>query len=438
MDEVMSGQVIVQFINYLLEYDNLSIVYENNIDSTFFPGYEIEFNFIIEHYNKTKLLDGKARVPDKIEFAYQFPDFPLFAPQDTPQTLYRSLLEQKCYSLYVQTLQEGAEKSKESSFEAIEFTKQKLDELNKFANNTIGAGKDLIKQAGERLDDYIKRIEVHGLIGIKTGDEAMDKNLHGWLPEDFIVIIARTNEGKSWLLQRYLIQACMQGKKVGLYSGEMGHLLLGYRFDTLYQHFGNMQLIGGDPNLGSSEVPEVGIKTMNEYRKYIDALLKGDLPEFRVFTQKDLGGKMSVNKLKTLQDKHDFAIWGIDQISLMQDDKKAHEERIRYGNISEGLFSCTEEWQRPIISVHQALRKAAEAKKKDPNATPELEDAFGADAIMQNATRGISFTQILNGAKATVIKNRYGLKGQEFLYIWNINYGVFQPMTTSDIKDNLF
>lgn len=438
-EEVLSSRIAVQFLNYMLHYENLSLVYEYDIDETYFPGYEHEFNFILDHYEQTKILDNKGVVPDKVSFSAQFPEFPLFQPPDTPNTLYRTLLEQKCYNMFVQSIQESAEKSKESSFEAIEHARNSMNELSKFANNTIGSGKDLIRGASERLDDYIKRIEVNGLIGIKTGDDKLDQALHGWLPEDFVVILARTNEGKSWLLQYYLLQAVLQGKKVGCYSGEMGHLLLGYRFDTLYQHFGNIQLIGGNPDLGDLAVPEVGVKTMNEYRQYVEALLKGDLPEFRIFTQKDFGrDKITVNKMRALQDRHDFDIWGIDQISLMADDRKAREERIRYANISEDLFGFTEEVQRPVLAVHQALRRASEAKKKDPNATPDIEDAFGADAIIQNATRQISFTQISNGAKAVIKKNRYGLRGQEFFYVWNINYGIFEPMRTDELKDNLF
>jgi hypothetical protein len=88
--------------------------------------------------------------------------------------------------------------------------------------------------------------------------------------------------------------------------------------------------------------------------------------------------------------------------------------------------------------VHQTSRKAAESKKKDATAGPALEDAFGADAIMQNATRGMSFMQIENGAKCNIIKNRYGQKGMDFLYVWNINYGVYKPIQQANIKDNLF
>jgi replicative DNA helicase len=437
-DSMNQSIIQVQFLNYLMNNNTVSPILEFGIDEKYFPGYEKEFNYLTKFWNDSKIKDGKGTMPDKVRFAYDFPDFPLFETVNAVNTLFSQLHEQRCYALFVEVLQTSAEKSKTSSFEAIEYGKAELDKLFKFANNTLGNGKDLIRGANERLDDYIKRVELHGLLGIKTGDQELDKYLHGWLPEDFVVIIARTNEGKSWLLLYYMIQAILQGKKVGMYSGEMSQLMMGFRFDTLYKQFGNSQLIGGDPSLGDNSIPEVGAKAMKEYQDYISALLKGDLPELRVFTQKDLGSRMSVNKMRILQEKHGFDIWGLDQLTLMDDDRKGKDERIRLSDISEDCFGFSEDYQVPVLTVHQAGRKAAEAKKKDENAAPTIEDAFGADAIIQNATRAMAFTQIENGAKCANIKNRYGQRGKEFLYVWNINYGVFKPLDQQSIKDNLF
>jgi replicative DNA helicase len=428
----------VQFINWLLNNNNLKPVLEHELDETYFPGYEKEYNYIVDYYNKSKLRDGLGCVPDKVKFAFDFPDFPLFETGNAVNTMCEELLEQKCYSLFVQALQEGAQKSKTSSFEAIEFAKQEMDKLYRFSKHTIGGGTDIIRQAGERLEDYIKRVELNGLMGIPCGLEDMTKALHGWLPEDLIGVIARTNEGKSWLLLYFAIMAWLSGKNVAIYSGEMSSIMYGFRFDTMYKHFRNSGLVGGNADLGKSDDPEIGAKSMTEYRNYIDSLMAGDMPGFRVFTQKDVDGRMSVNKMRVLQDKFNFDYWGLDQLSLMEDDRKGREERIRYGNIAEDLARFTEEYQIPVMILHQAGRSAAASKKKDEGATPELEDVFGADAVSHHLTRLITFTQIENGVKIKVPKNRYGQKGQEFMAVWNIDYGIFKSMNQQNIKDNLF
>jgi len=435
---VQDSIIHVQFINWLLNNNNIKPILENELDETYFPGYEAEYNYILDYYKESSLRDGKGCVPDKVKFAFDFPEFSLFETGDAVNTMCKELLEKKCYSMFVQTIQDGAQKSKTSSFEAIDHTKQEMDKLYRFSKHTIGGGTDILKGSTERLTDYLKRIELHGLLGIPCGLEDMTKALHGWLPEDFVAVIARTNEGKSWLQLYFAIEAWKDGRNVGIYSGEMSSLMYGFRFDTMYKHFRNSGLIGGNPDLGNSEDPEVGAKSMNEYRDYINAILKGDFPGFRIFTQKDLDGKMTVNKMKVLQDKFGFDYWGLDQLSLMDDDRHAREERIKYGNICEDLARLTEDMQKPIILLHQAGRSAAVSKKKDEGATPEIEDVFGADAITHNLTRLITFTQIENGVKIKVPKNRYGQKGQEFLAVWNIDYGILKSMNQQSIKDNLF
>jgi len=281
---IQDSLIYVQVLNWLLNNNSIAPILEHDMDDTYFPGYEKEFNYIINYFNESKLKDGEGVVPDKVQFAYDFPDIPLFETNTAINTMCENLLEKKCYGLCVQMLQECASLCKEDSINAIDFVRQKSSELWKLASNTVGSGTDIIRKAGERLEDYIKRIEAHGLLGIPCGLDSLTRDLYGWLPEDYIGVIARTNQGKSWLLLFFAIQAWLSGRKVAIFSGEMSDLMYGFRFDTMYKHFRNSSLIGGDPDLGASEIKEVGPKSINEYRAYIDELISGDSPTFKVFT----------------------------------------------------------------------------------------------------------------------------------------------------------
>ena len=423
----------VELINYMLENITYDPVLNNELDVSFFPGYEEEFEYIKNYYDKSKMLDGKGTVPTSIAFSVEFPEFPIYSPGSVIATILYDVREVKLFTLFRKTLEKAAEMtSEQDSVAAVEFAYQEIRELHRFANTSLGSGTDLIRGSKERLEDYMIRLEKHGLLGITTGDEEMDKQLHGWLPEDFIVIFARTNEGKSWLILYYLLNAWLAGNNIGFYAGEMNALMTGFRFDTLYKHFSNRGLISGDPNLGASEV---GMKDNRMYASYVDELLAGESPSFRIFTQSDIGGEMTPDKMRVLQNKFRFDIWGLDQFTQMTDNKRTDIERIRYGNLSKELYSFSEEFQIPVIGVHQANRKAAERKQKNANASPELEEVFGADAIMQNATRGISWSQVENGAKAKVVKNRYGERNIEIYYNWNINYGILEPKQPDKLKD---
>jgi replicative DNA helicase len=416
-----------------LEAQDYSPIVEYQIDTSFFPGYEKEFEYIRDYFEKSHLLDGKGEVPNSVSFTAQFPDFTVFSPGTAVKTIMHDVRELKLYTMLRNVLEKGANMtSEQDSYEATTYLVTALKDVNRFAKNELGGGNDIIRRANERLSDYIKRLELGGMLGVPTGDKRMDKALHGWLPEDFIVLFARTNEGKSWLILYYMLHAWLANKKVAFYAGEMNALMMGYRFDTLYKHFSNRGLISGNPILGGAEV---GNKTIEEYRNYIEQLTTGDDKGFTVFTQKDFDGKITPDQMKILQDKYEFDIWGLDQFTQMDDNKRSDVARIRFGKLSEQLYSFTEEYQIPVIGVHQANRKAAENKKNNSERSPELEEVFDSDAIMQNATRGISWTQIEGGAKAKVVKNRYGEKGLEFHYSWIIDLGLLEPRVESVLND---
>ena len=58
------------------------------------------------------------------------------------------------------------------------------------------------------------------------------------------------------MLLKFLVEAWKQGKRVGLYSGEMNSVKLGYRFDSWFQHFSNRSLVRGEQVDGYKEFIE--------------------------------------------------------------------------------------------------------------------------------------------------------------------------------------
>ena len=54
-----------------------------------------------------------------------------------------------------------------------------------------------------------------------------------------------------------MVAAWKQGKRVGVYSGEMSEERIGYRIDTLINHFSNKELVRGT------------IDDVENYREYL-------------------------------------------------------------------------------------------------------------------------------------------------------------------------
>jgi len=413
--------VELQILNKVLKEKSLNIIFQNGLGEEHFLKYRDEYNFITNHYEQY------STVPDEITIMDEFSDFEPFECTESNRYLVEKIKEAHLYSFMVPVLNKTAEVCLTDSKQAVDYILSQLPEIIKLMGG-FNEGYDLAKNAMERLVDYKARCECDGLLGISSGMPELDEILHGWLAgEDLITIVGRTNEGKSWVLLYFLTVAWLAGKKILLYSGEMGRLMVGYRFDTLSSHFSNLGLMTGKKELG-------GLSSQ-EYEEWLIRLSKCET-QFIIVTPKDFGGKqLTVPMLNGLIEKYKPDIVGIDQFSLMDDAryKKGDAIRIQLAHVAEDLYNSSERYGIPIIADAQASRKANEKRKGETEAdAPELDEIGEADAIGQNSSRVISIKKSGAGLKVVVKKNRYGLNNIELLYFWDIDKGHFKFIPTSE------
>ncbi|MFW6130524.1 MAG: DnaB-like helicase C-terminal domain-containing protein [Atribacterota bacterium] len=405
----------LQIINKILNDKSLSFIRKNNITADYFTAYRKEFDFIEQHFEEY------GNIPDKTTFIDKFEDFDIVEITESERFLIEELKEQYLFNEFVPFIQKTAELAEEDSRNAINYVRDEIDKLSKISTTYL-EGTDLVKNAKERFDEFKKRKEMEGLLGISTGINELDEILYGWLPEDFCTIIARTNEGKTWLLLYFLVQAWKQGKKVLLYNGELPNTVLGFRFDTIYKHFSNYQLSRGSKSLNQ-----------DNYKKYITYLSKDDIP-FIVVKPRDIGGRLTVKKLENLIEKHEPDIIGIDQLTLMEDYRgnKGQPDYKKYEHIAEDLYLTAENYGVPILAPHQASRKAIRSTKEEDKNIPELQDIYGSDAIAHSSKRVITFKKVDKLLKLAVKKNTYGENNKEITMIWDIDAGIVKPVLKTE------
>ena len=205
----------------------------------------------------------------------------------------------------------------------------------------------------------------------------------------------------------------------------MGVLQVAYRNDTLGMNYSNSDLMRG---------------TIDDYdfERYISDLEDNkNLPPYRVITPNDLGGKMlNISTLRSLIKKYKPDIVGIDQISLMEDERrlKGDATRTQYTHIAQDLFNLSIEFGIPIIADAQANRNKADMDKPE---NPELADIGESDGIAQNSSRVISLVQTKSGLSLKITKNRYGQNNKKLIYVWDIDKGTFQYITEErDVEDS--
>jgi replicative DNA helicase len=412
----------------LLDTPDLELFNSNGVISDMFLTCKDEVRFIENHFNQYK------QMPDKITFLGKFRDFQMLEVAESTEYLVYKLKEAYTYTKIVPIIQKASDKVRDDSIKAIEYIQAELEKLTKEV--PVGGksdGYDIISNAKDRLKEYKKRCEVKGMIGIPTGIPQLDEITNGWLwGEELVVIMGRTNVGKSWIGEYFPTIAWNMGYKILFYSGEMSREMVGFRFDTLNKHFSNMGLLNGAHTLGKNPSVQGEQYQKEDYENYISQL--SEKSGFVVVTPDDFGGrKPNVDDLKALAIKHGSDMVIVDQLSLMSDKRRADTPRIAYNNISEDLFLMSKEIGKPIILLAQANREAVKNRKKGDS--PELHDLAESDGVAQNATRLISISVIDGTLKLAIKKNRYGINNKDVMMIWDINTGYLKPLVTENPEE---
>ena len=402
--------VELQLINKVLKEGKFDIIKNNTLPQEYFLAYPEEYKFICGFEKEF------GKVPDKETFLAKFTDFELLDVTETDQYLIDTISEEFLYYKSVGVLNKVAELLQTNSHDAVQYMRSKLPELS---NNINIRGINIIAEADQRLNSYMNKSSGKSKSVILTGLEELDKLLFGWMPgEELVTVLGRTNQGKSWLLLQFLTAAWKQGKRVGLYSGEMSPEKLGYRFDTLFNHFSNTNLLRGQSEL--------------DYEGYINSLRTRENP-FVIITPKELGGRATVSKICNMIEKYKLDIVGIDQYSLMLDERsgKGDQLRTQLDHISSDLFDASMKYSIPIIGLVQANRSGA--VNKEAEGTPELEHISESDAIAHNSSKVLSMRQSGAGLEISIKKNREGGVGNKLIYYWDIDRGTFKfiPSTTN-------
>jgi replicative DNA helicase len=334
--------VVLQLLNRIIKTSDMSLVIDNNLTKEMFLGYEEEFDYIQQHYEKYH------KVPDKETFLSEFTDFDLLDVAESNKYLLDKLNEEWLYYKTVPVVQKVAELLKSNSDEAVEYLLQEIPKLTSIQQNE---GTDIIKNADVRLKTYKEKLNGKETRYITTGFEELDTLFKGFAKgEELVVLFARIGQGKSWVLSKMLSHAWQIGLNVGMISPEMSATKIGYRFDTLTNNFSNKNLVWGQEE--------------KDYENYIQELKQKD-NKFIVSIPQDFNKKITVGKLKNFCIKNKLDILGIDGITYLTDEryKKGDNRTTMLTNISEDLMSLSIELGIPILVVVQSNRRRSKNRR---------------------------------------------------------------------------
>lgn len=397
--------VALQIISKILATKDISILEDNLLTEDYFVGYENEYSFLVNH---NKEYGG---VPDKATFLSKFPETELVEVTESDRYLVDTIREEYLYYKSVPVVQKIAELLKTDANAAAEYMVHAMKDLEP---NYRLSGTDIVAEASERYQQFLDRKDHQKDWFFTSGFEELDDLIHGiQREEEYFVIFARTNQGKSWVLEKMCTHIWQIGFNVGYISPEMGASSVGYRFDTLYKNFSNKGLMWGKDTIEAEK-----------YQEYIEEL-KQKQNKFIVATPNDFTRKITVSKLRNWIKQYKLDLIAIDGITYMTDERfqRGDNKTTQLTHISEDLMSLSMEMRVPILIVVQANRTAVD---KETENAPDLETIRDSDGIAQNASKVISIRQTKDGIlRLEVKKQRFGAVGGKLNYKWDIDTGDF-------------
>ena len=401
----MIQSIEVQVISKILTCDDEQIVdtFMSYAPEKYFQAYFTEIQFI--HNHKT----AYGLIPSIFTFQAEFSDFELVAVREPLEYFVTKLREYRKYLILLETFNKVKDFKEGDTEDAWRYIGVKVEEANSLETRQP---MDIVKDASvraEQIKEYSKQKR------IPTGFPEIDRVMYGGLStvEELLVIIARSNAGKSWVCTRLMESAQKNGYPVAYYSPEMQAAFLGTRFDTWRNHFENNKLYKGDYS--------------QDYYAYIKGLEGQDTSAF-VIEDKDYPDGVSVRTLEPFIKKHGIKLLIIDGISYMTDDEHSNRVQDKYKNIAQGLFRLSKKYSCAVVLVMQANR---EVKSKDDKgeSIPTLYNAEDSDQPCRIATQAFGIRQIFDKHVLDIglLKSRMANNTNPiFSYAWDINTGQVQ------------
>ena len=407
----MNNSIELQMISKILTCDNdLELDRLCQYDESYYSVFKFEIEYILDH----KLQYGN--VPDLFTFQAQFPEVVLVQVNESIEYLEENIRKNKQHILLLETFNKLSDLGSADVKDAWAYLSSQVDKADQLDPSQP---LNIIKDAKKRADQVV---QYSNQTRIPTGFNEIDKVMYGGLStvEELLIIVARTNAGKSWVCTKMMESAQSHGFPVLYYSPEMQSCFIGSRFDTWRGHFKNSDLLRGQYS--------------DEYKSYIEDLTKDETGAYVVEDKDMAGGQTSVAGLEQLVKKHGIKLLIIDGLSYLVTRNSSEPDTIRYKRICNDLFRLSKTYGCAVVVAMQANRETKEAKDEKGEPMPSIYNVEGSDHPARIATQVFSMRQIFDKhiLDIRLEKSRTAANTRPiFSYSWDPNTG-----TTAYLPDN--
>ncbi|CUB09203.1 replicative DNA helicase [Bacillus cereus] len=287
------------------------------------------------------------------------------------------------------------------------------------ANASSNMGTNIAVNGDERKQWYDENKDQRSNSFVPTPYESLTKWLGGGFEVgDYILLLAFTNVGKSWISSHFGITAWRNNFGVLHYSPELSKKQTVYRIETLDGHFNNVDLRRGQ------------LKNEANYLKYLDQFNDEQETPYIVKTMEDLNDGLSVDVIEAdLQANPNIKFVIIDGFNLMTHSRGGKVDRNAMTTTSRRLRQVFGKYGVVGIVVHQTSagsQKEKSGEDDDGNyvvAPPELTDFSETSAVIQDSATVLTFDQKDGIGKLAVKKAREPSVGNVLELNCNFNLG---------------
>ena len=412
----MVTSIELQVISRILTSDSLD---EINIlcgfDDSYYSVFKKHIQFILNH--KERYND----VPDVFTFQAQFPDITLVKVSESLTYLIEELNKNKQHIMLLETFNKLKDLGAGDVTEAWAYLNSQCERVARLdSTKPLNVVKDA-RERSRQVQEFSKQQR------IPTGFDEIDKVMYGGLStvEELVIMVARTNTGKSWVGTRMMESAQKHGFPSLYYSPEMQASFLGTRFDTWRGHFQNSELHQG--------------KYDEQYYKYIDELEKEDTPAY-ILEDKDVPDEVvNVPVLRKIVKAEHIKLLIIDGLSYMEDSqgKISDSDYVKYKHLCTDMFRLSKQAGCAVVIMMQANRESKDNKDDKGEVFPNIYNIEGSDHPARIATQVFAMRQIFDKHVLDIrLEKSRNANNQkpEFSYSWDINTGNMQyiPGSQSD------
>ncbi|MZP28672.1 AAA family ATPase [Heliobacterium undosum] len=414
-----------QLLSKVIDENALPVLNRFNVDLGDFPTLGEVYLFIREYVREN------GRSPDYRTVVAQFENFEYIPDvQDSFKYLCSRLKAQTAKRRAFELLQHQAAKkfSELPGDRFIQWLKEETLRIESTTQIRFDLGTNFATNGEERLSWYDQAKEQRTRNYIPTPYPGLTQALgSGFEVGDYILLMAFTNRGKSWLASHIGLTAWENRFGVLHYSPELSKRQQALRLDTLMGKFDNVKLRRGL------------LENESQYFSYLKAFsAETATAPYLIKTMEDLPDGLSLEAIEAdLQMNPNVKMVIIDGFNLMNHGRGKMRDSMSY--TSRRLRQLFGRYAVAGLVVHQTPGAAEKEKRKTDDEgvhvvkPPKLTDYSETVAVIQDAATALTFDAGDGIGKISIEKAREPNVGTVIELVCDFNLGVIRESDVTDL-----